>query len=962
VTRSKIALLLAVVAVSAAVVGALGPAKSVRTTYSWPPRTMPATTPSRLWYTPLLLIHQQPDELSVRFGCSPTMALPGAARPITILATARNPASSQGLAITRRDNMLIVAVGVDELARVRVRGTSGGACAYDFQMGGGRWRLEGRAQRLTLGGDLGAMPFVDGLFSALDLRSAPRALAASITTRVHATDATSRQTAAWIVALLCSAVSLALLALVPRRAGRVRRTAALVARSFRSLRFVDAAVAGFLVVWWVIGPAFYDDGWIITRQGNFPSSHGFSNYYDSFGANLPLGYWLEWLQHWTVEGSHELVILRVPALVCLAFIWVVIRWTFARLLLTASPNVETLGLWALASAFAVGAASWGMTLRPEPVIALLVACSLACAVRFAERGTTAPVALAVVVVALAVSEHPAGLVAAAPLLAVAPELGTWGRRRVAGAVSLILSGTALTAVLVFIGSDFRVRLGDAQALRTYDENASWRDELLRYSQLLGPHEGTPLRRASVALMALTVIAFVFRRRLSLRTSLDIPATGLLVSLLLLIATPSKRTWHFGTLIAIAAVAVAAETVRLRSDARAARGWSARPLLVIGAAMLAIAWSWAPRGAWADFDLRTLQWTLGFESRITLAKAASFLPLALLLILGVTVLLRQGRNIAWRVPWQVAGWTAPLLVIPLLVFTAGVLIADGFKTDSWTLARQNVDALNADGGCGLADAVLVVRESSMRPLTTNVRTTAPSWAPAAPLRGLPVLGLGRLGSRAVRSPWFRLPHSPNKRVGLFVAGAPQGSSQLSLEWGRRAHGSVATLGSDDVSSSHLTNGGGPVVWQFLDAADLPTRRTQASLVRLVLRSTNPAANALALTYPVAYVDETLTDRIQRSTARTLVSPNLLAYLPCALQPKLQNGVAQIPAQIVALNSTLSPVIGDSANPFNGLVDLYELHELSFSDSQDAPDGLVMYSVEHGIPGAALAPPDTTVRVA
>ena len=41
----RAALVLAAVSLVAAVVGALGPAEAVRTTYSWPPPQVPAETP-----------------------------------------------------------------------------------------------------------------------------------------------------------------------------------------------------------------------------------------------------------------------------------------------------------------------------------------------------------------------------------------------------------------------------------------------------------------------------------------------------------------------------------------------------------------------------------------------------------------------------------------------------------------------------------------------------------------------------------------------------------------------------------------------------------------------------------------------------------------------------------------------------------------------------------------------------
>src|SRR5439155_523853 len=67
--RVQLAQVLAFVAVLAGFVGALGPAQPIRTTYSWPPRTLPRGNPSRLWYAPLLLAHRIPESLSARLPC-----------------------------------------------------------------------------------------------------------------------------------------------------------------------------------------------------------------------------------------------------------------------------------------------------------------------------------------------------------------------------------------------------------------------------------------------------------------------------------------------------------------------------------------------------------------------------------------------------------------------------------------------------------------------------------------------------------------------------------------------------------------------------------------------------------------------------------------------------------------------------------------------------------------------------
>ena len=104
-----------------------------------------------------------------------------------------------------------------------------------------------------------------------------------------------------------------------------------------------------LVVWWVLSPAFFDDGWTIARQRGFETSRGFSSYYNGLGTNLPNDYWLDWLQHWFTQSFETLLILRIPALLCLAAVWALCRWTLTRVV-PMEPATRGLPEWVLASA------------------------------------------------------------------------------------------------------------------------------------------------------------------------------------------------------------------------------------------------------------------------------------------------------------------------------------------------------------------------------------------------------------------------------------------------------------------------------------------------------------------------------------------------------------------------------------------------------------------------------------
>jgi len=722
VQRQRPALVLALVGLVAGVVGAVGPATGVATSYSWPPSSVPSVAPNQAWFTPLLLIRHRPDAIRVTLPCGLAPALPNATAPATALATVRHPRQLDGLWVTRREQQLTVAIGEDILARVPVSD-----CPHQFRIDAGGWSLAGASGTLSGVEELDSTPIVTGLFSALDLRAEGRP-SIRVTTAVHAVETTVVQRIAWVVAALAIAAALLLVA-APDLPTWSRPTGARMRALALHAHPADAAVGGFLLAWWVLSPSFYDDGWVLTRQRMFSASRGFSNYYDTLGANVPLGYWLEWIQHWLSQSSSTLLVLRIPSLLSLVGIWLACRWILARVARDSTSSVSN-ALWALASMFLVGASAWGMTLRPEPVTALLAVGVLACTVRFLERGTGAPLAGIALLAPLAVTGHHAGVVAFAPLLVASPAVVRWARSHLVDAIALLTAALALVVVLAFIGSDLQQRRADVQTYQTLTSTATtWRDEVLRYARLSEFPNATPLRRGSVVLIALAVLAFLLRRRRSTRTLLDLPASALGASLVLLIATPSKWAWHFGALIGIAAVAVAAETIRLRDEAARSEGWHVRPFLVLGAVSLAGAWLWSPRSPWSRLDLRTLDWTLGIESSFPFHGLALVLPFLALVLAGMIGLTR-GRPWLRRAPWRTAAWSAPLLAVPAIVFTLGVLVADSEKTDSWTLTRQNLAALRGDSDCGLGDDIHVARRLKAAGATTLVLPELVTYFPCA----------------------------------------------------------------------------------------------------------------------------------------------------------------------------------------------------------------------------------------
>ena len=426
-TRLRVAQILAFVGLVAALVGALGPAETVRTTYSWPPEALPQGEPTSFWYTPLLLARHRPESLTAALPCAGAAPLAEAGTCRRVLATARFPERTGGLAVRQSGEGLEFTLGEDVFA-IALRGR------LSAHTPPRRRRLVARRRSRTdrRAGGARATPVVTGFFSGFDLRTSPRPTA-ELDTGVHAVNARPHQTLAWIVAALAIGAALSpgrvrpparppagrLVARPRERTSRGRRRRRRAARLVGRCHRRSGTTAGSPLA-----------------NGRSSTTAGSRTTTTRSPATSRSAYWLEWSQHWLTQSVDSLLWLRVPSLLLLAATWVLCRWILARI---AAPS--RVALWALTAAFLVGAMAGGMTLRPEPVTAFFLVAVLACVVRFREHESAAPLALATALVPFAILGHPAGIVTFAPLLVVAPPIVRFARANIAVAGTLIASGS-----------------------------------------------------------------------------------------------------------------------------------------------------------------------------------------------------------------------------------------------------------------------------------------------------------------------------------------------------------------------------------------------------------------------------------------------------------------------------------------------------------------------------------------
>src|SRR5262249_39847195 len=152
--RPTVPLMLAGLALLCAAVAALAPAKHLRTTYSWPPRTLPSAQAESMWYTPLLLARHEPARIWARVPCELPPPLRRAERPAVVLATTRSPATTGGLAVTTTGRHLDVSVGTTPLTRVDLPATAPRDCVYVIELNNGVWSVTGGPVRTERNGSV----------------------------------------------------------------------------------------------------------------------------------------------------------------------------------------------------------------------------------------------------------------------------------------------------------------------------------------------------------------------------------------------------------------------------------------------------------------------------------------------------------------------------------------------------------------------------------------------------------------------------------------------------------------------------------------------------------------------------------------------------------------------------------------------------------------------------------------
>lgn len=385
----------------------------------------------------------------------------------------------------------------------------------------------------------------------------------------------------------------------------------------------DNVVAAIATVALVVVPPRFDDGWVLTTVRHYRELGFFSNYYSVDAAAQPQGFWWTWIEQlWLTAQWAPGFLLRLPtALLLLGTWWLLRRWVLSP------AGVRGLAMWGAAMVAVTGLVGLQITIRPEPMIALLLAATVATVVRYARSREPYLLVLLGALSAFAIAAHQTGWCVIAASASTLPWARDWLRRprNVVLATAAVVGSVCLALILAMLGSNAPLWWRSVRMFgRDTTTYQSFLDEGARIAAL-ARFDNPPVTIAAVGLLMLAALGFMLRVE---RTGEVARAAGWasMAALGGLFLTSSKLVDHYAAVIPAAVVlagialqglrpAVAVGTVPVlgvlgimafsrngvwalgldRVTSSVPETWSITGIAVVGATVAVVGVAW--RGGW-----------------------------------------------------------------------------------------------------------------------------------------------------------------------------------------------------------------------------------------------------------------------------------------------------------------------------------------------------------------------------
>lgn len=319
----------------------------------------------------------------------------------------------------------------------------------------------------------------------------------------------------------------------------------------------DTVVSAIAMCAMFIVPPAYDDGWVLGTVRQYNDLGYFSNYFWEQASPQPQGFWWEWFQHlWLSDLGTPAFLLRAPAAALIVITWWFLR---RRVLSHLDGRRRSLHFFA-ALVYCCGFVSFLITLRPEPMIALLVTVAMSLAIRYYRQSDPWVLAAMGLVSAAALAAHQTGWCVLTCCLSVTPralsEARRIGYRRASITLATIVFITASTAsVLAMLGTNAVMWF---RSVATFAHSASYQgtlQEARRVESLLQSGDTGAGRLFVASLAVLLIIGFLTRRNREFGPT-SVAGWAAICSIIGLVLTSSKLSAHIGAIVPATAVLAA----------------------------------------------------------------------------------------------------------------------------------------------------------------------------------------------------------------------------------------------------------------------------------------------------------------------------------------------------------------------------------------------------------------------
>lgn len=687
----------------------------------------------------------------------------------------------------------------------------------------------------------------------------------------------------------------------------------------------DAGVVVTLVVWTLIGFINTDDYYYSAEARTLDSAGYVGNQFRFF--NVPE---IPFVLHQTLlapltELSTQPLVLRLPSLAAgLAVWWLLSRQLVPLLVDRPHPALRVVAGLALLAWWL----PWNIGARPEFLITLAWAGTLALALQAIRRERVWLLGVAALIAGTAVTITASGLACAATLVVLLPRLWPLLRRSALGlwaTLALLVASASAASTIVFSDATLATATTALRVHREVGPVQPWYKEVLRYYYLtMGPELAQrTFTRQLVVLLTLALLVGVtavltrVTRHSTRRVTWAVPALAYVAANLTFFLSPTKWTHHFGALAAPGAllltVAVAV-LVRRRPDR-----WASLALTVGLALTVALAFHAG------NHPVEYSGYRVVRDLPAVLGNPAAWL-LGALAVVGALWWYRRRAASPGEVsgrPWPEAPISIAVaaLAASVMVLTASGAAANILLRNTWSMAGDTTSALIGDPGCGLADDAVALTGTGRLPVAdVGGQASPPADDDASPANGsgdrlVVPQGAERWTTRdddavdrttEVVTPWFDIRELTQREVlGMGLAGRPDDGTTAVAEYGdaegRVLQGLDIELGDEDDEDSEDTSvGEGSWTRRLVGASrEFPEG---AALVRYRLTDQNLTAGGwLAVAEPYRVVGQPLTELFEGKSV-ALDWP-IGFNMPCVEPPRVADGMVEA-IDLLVLGDTFS----------------------------------------------------------